>query len=416
MTMHPLTTHQPPATRPLDPLDWELPSARCAGWVSQADTLAAGFAVDAATHDRAGTFPHAHYAALRTAAFHLLPIPAEYGGWAATLPEAVRIIEHLARGDGATALVFAMHLQTLGTAAETRPWPEANFARLCRDVVARGGLVNATASEPELGSPSRGGLPATTATWTGDGWRLHGRKTWASGSWALGHFLAPAVLHHPDLADGTVGIFDVRPEHGPTIEETWNVMGMRGTASHDLVLDDVLVSPDDLLQQKAPGAPDAGRTLGGAWFPLLVSAVYLGIAQAARDAAMQWASERRPTNLGGKAITTTEIVQGRLGTLEAELLTARSLLYTIADRWEQHAARRGALQAHLGLVKVTATTQAVRATDLALRIVGGSAMGRDLPLERLFRDVRAGLFHPPAEETAYQKLGQALFEYTDEHK
>jgi alkylation response protein AidB-like acyl-CoA dehydrogenase len=128
-----------------------------------ADELAAGFATRAVEHDRAGSFPHENFAAIRAAGLHLLPVPREYGGWGVPLPGAVILLERLARGDGATALVFAMHVQVIGSAAESRGWPEDRFAAICRDVVQEGALINSAATEPELGSPSRGGLPATRA-------------------------------------------------------------------------------------------------------------------------------------------------------------------------------------------------------------------------------------------------------------
>ncbi|GAC1545154.1 MAG: acyl-CoA dehydrogenase family protein [Herpetosiphon sp.] len=394
----------------LDPLDWTLPSERLRPWLGQADELATHFAERAVVHDREGSFPFENFRDLQAARFHLLPVPQEFGGWGCTIEEAVRVIERLARGDGATALVFAMHLQVLGGASEGRPWTEERFAHLCRAVVADGGFVNSTATEPELGSPSRGGLPATTATRVEGGWRINGRKTWSSGSPVLGHFLAPAVLNGPDLAADTIGVFDLRPDMpGLRIEETWNVMGMRTTGSHDLVLEQVVVRDEDLLVERAPGTPDAGRASSGAWFGMVVSAVYLGVATAARDQAIRFAQERRPTALGGKAIATLEVIQQRLGALESELLPARSLLYSIARSWASWPERRPELMAHVGATKVLATHNAIAATDLAMRIVGGTAMERSFPLERLFRDVRAGLFHPPAEEAGHARLGQALF-------
>jgi len=84
--------------------------------------------------------------------------------------------ERLARGDGSVALGLTMHLASIGLLAETRAWPPALLANVCREVVEEGALINAAASAPELGSPSRGGLPSTTALRVDSGWRLRGRK------------------------------------------------------------------------------------------------------------------------------------------------------------------------------------------------------------------------------------------------
>ena len=393
----------------IDPLLVSHPSPRRMELVAVADRLAQDFAQRAAEHDRNASFPFENLDALRSAGLHLLTVPAEHGGWGGTLPEAVLVLERLARGDGATGLVFAMHVQTMGSLSESRPWPEPRFAALCRDVVANGAMINSAASEPELGSPSRGGLPATTARWNGHGWTLDGRKNFASGAPGLTYFLVPAQLDAPDLAPGAVGVFLVqRDMPGWSVEETWDVAGMRSTGSHDLVFRGLHLDPDQLVLRREPGIPDPGKNSGGTWFGLSVAAVYLGVAEAARECAVDFAHNRRPTALEGKSIATLEVIQRGIGALEAELLPARALLYAVSHAWESCAEDRAQLLPYIGQVKVTATSRAIAAVDLALRVVGGQSMSRKLPLERYFRDVRAGLFHPPAEDVAHATLGRAL--------
>lgn len=393
----------------IDPLLVSHPSPRHAELVALADRLAQRFTLRSAEHDRDASFPFENLDAIRSESLHLLPVPVEYGGWGATLPESVLVLERLARGDGATALVFAMHVQTMGSLGEGRPWPEERFAALCREVVADGALINSAASEPELGSPSRGGLPATTACWNGDGWTLDGRKNFASGAPALHYFLVPAQLQAPDMAPGAVGVFLVpRGVPGWSVEETWDVVGMRSTGSHDLVLQGVRLDPDQLVHRREPGTPDPGKNSGGVWFGLSVAAVYLGVAEAARNAALDFAHNRKPTALEGRSIATLDVIQRGIGALEAELLPARALLYAVSQAWASCAGDRAQLVPYIGQVKVAATSRAVAAVDLALRVVGGQSMSRKLPLERYFRDVRAGLFHPPTDDAAHTALGRAL--------
>jgi alkylation response protein AidB-like acyl-CoA dehydrogenase len=124
--------------------------------------------------------------------------------------------------------------------------------------------------------------------------------------------------------------------------------------------------------------------------------------------ALQYAQERKPTALQGKSIATLEPIQRLAGQLEAELLRARALLYATADAWTEQPEQRRYLASYVGLAKATTTQHAVNATDLALRIVGGQSMARSFPLERLFRDVRAGLFHPPTEDAAYVGVGKQI--------
>src|SRR5438552_4161547 len=90
----------------------------------------------------------------------------------------------LARGDASLALVVAMHTALLGRVRDAAVWPDSHFERVAREVVSArdgaGALINSLASEPEMGSPSRGGLPRTTAVRRENGWVLNGRKTFSS--------------------------------------------------------------------------------------------------------------------------------------------------------------------------------------------------------------------------------------------
>jgi alkylation response protein AidB-like acyl-CoA dehydrogenase len=132
--------------------------------MAHVEALSVRFAERAPGHDRAGTFAFENVEDLRAASLPRLPVPVELGGDGFNLYQCVQVLRRIARADASTALGLAMHFHVVGTLAETRAWPEAAFARLCREIVAHGVLVNSAASEPEMGSPSRGGLPATTAT------------------------------------------------------------------------------------------------------------------------------------------------------------------------------------------------------------------------------------------------------------
>lgn len=89
-----------------------------------------------------------------------LVLPREYGGEGANTFEMVLAQEHLARGDGATALATSMLVQIIGCNAEQRGWPEPIFAQVCQTLAHEGGLINSVVTEPELGSISRGATPA----------------------------------------------------------------------------------------------------------------------------------------------------------------------------------------------------------------------------------------------------------------
>ncbi len=370
-------------------------------FMALADRLAARIAERAAEHDREGSFPHEAFQALHEAGYLALTVPEEYGGRGADPLEVALAQERLARGDGATALSATMHLVLIGRLAETRPWPEELFARFCREVVADGALINAAASEPELGSPSRGGLPATTATRVPGGWRICGRKTWTSLAPALRYATVSTAIHADDAEPRRASFLVPMNSPGVRVEETWDNLGMRASGSHDVVLEDVLVGDEALL----PGDEGAKRGDPRVW-GAPVAAVYLGVGGAARDYAIQYARERKPTGLPGP-IAELQTIQHRVAEIELLLLQAGAILFGALDDWQAQPEQRDEIAWRLAAGKYLATNNAIRVTDLALRVTGAIGLSRSRPLERYFRDVRAGLGHPPADDIALTTIGKA---------
>ncbi len=384
-------------------------TARQERFVAVADDLVPSFAQRASAHDREGTFPHENFADIRYVGLAKLVIPEEFGGWGANLAETLMTMEALAVGDGSTALSLTMHMQTMGNAAETRAWPEALFEQICRDAVEKGALINALATEPELGSPSRGGKPKSVAEPIfGNGahpsaWRISGHKNYATMSPTLDYLVVPATLQ-----DGSeeVARFVVPQSAGIEIIETWDGLGMRSTGSHDVVLHSVEV-PDAFMIARSGSAKPEQQGLINAWFMLVISAVYVGVAEAALRTAAGYAQERVPTALG-RPIATLEGIQRHLGQAEMLLHDARVQLYHNAMLWDQQAQHRRNLAPSVGAAKVRATNNAIEAVDHCMRVAGGVGMTRSLPLERYYRDVRGGLTHPVNDDQAYVMAGQGV--------
>jgi alkylation response protein AidB-like acyl-CoA dehydrogenase len=370
---------------------------------ARARDLAGDFAATAADNDRAGAFPDRAFARLRTEGWPGLPVPTAFGGAGAGLRDIVGVTETLAEGDGSAALALAMHFQTLGSARDGGQWRPDVAERVFREVAERGALVNACASEPELGSPSRGGLPRTTARRTDTGWVIDGRKNFASMAAALDYFVIPAATDDGDPLP--IGRFLVGRAPGVTVEDNWDPLGMRATGSHDVVLDRVEVPRDSLLYRESPEPPHPFRLPGNAWFILVVTSVYLGVGAAALRAAAAYALQRIPVALG-KPIATLETVQRRLGVADTGLRAARALVRAAAQSWDDDPGARDRLAADLVAAKITGTNAALAAAAEAMRIVGGAAMRRDLPFERLLRDAQAGLYHPPADDAGAALLGR----------
>jgi len=387
---------------------------RLAHFLAIAGPLAERFAERAGEQDRTGVFPHANFADICAAGLPALPVPVKFGGWGADLLEAIMVVERLAQGDGSTALSFAMHVQTIGSAAEGDDWPPMLFASLCRDAVERGALVNSLATEPALGSPSRGGRPQTVARprYAPDGalisWVIDGCKSFASMFPVLDYAVIPAALEDDS---GEVGRFLVAVDDRFQIEQPWDAIGMRTTGSHTVALRGVETPASTLIGRSG----QARGGVGNAWFTLGISAVYLGVGAAAVEAATHYALDRVPTALG-RPIAELESVQRHLGQAALLLHTARTQLHYTAMQWLLHPDRRRELTPWLAAAKVTATNHAVEAVDHCLRAVGGAGLTRTLPLERYYRDVRAGLSHPPSDDEAATATGRTITQRIKEER
>lgn len=366
-----------------------------------AERLAEIAARNAPGHDRAGTFPHDTFAAIVESGFHTLTIPEDQGGMGANVLDTMIALERLARGDGSVGLAACMHLSHVHGVATSSEWPDELRQRFIADVVANGALYNIAESEPGLGSPSRGGFFATTAERMDDGcWKLNGRKTWST--------LAPAMAY---AGVGATVVENGQPVEkarflvpmnapGVTIDETWDNMSMSASGSHDIVLEDVVVPADHRL-------PVSGKPGPSPW-SILTSAVYLGIGVAARDFTIAFAKTRKPAAMGGRTIATLPNVQQRVAEIELKLLAARSALYGAVQQWEEHPEVRESLGWQLAGAKVLVTNNTIDITDQALRVVGSVGLQRRHPLERYFRDARAGLGNPPLDDVAIGMIGRSV--------
>ncbi len=363
-----------------------------------AEGLTTGFADRAAQHDREASFPFENFAELRQAGLLGLTAPVEFGGRGEGVLTTVLLLERLARADGSTALALGWHLSNIGKLAESGAWSDAQRAAVFRAAVRDGGLLNSAASEHATGSPSRGGRPTTRARRDGDGWVLDGRKVYVTAAPALARFIVSAAVE-----DGVAQFLVPAGAPGVRVEATWDAIGMRSSGSDDLVLDGARLAADARLDT----APKPGHSNGAGW-ALHTPAVYLGVAQAARDFAAAFAASRQ-TNSMGAPIGEAPHVQERLARIEMALLPARTLLFTLAERWDASPpAGRAALGPALAACKSIAIQAGLTAVDEAMRVVGAPGLTRALPIERYYRDVRAGLHNPPMEDTVWPLLANAM--------
>ena len=360
--------------------------------------LTARFASTADAHDRDGSFPHENFAALHEAGLLALTAPAALGGGDADLPTALKVTQAVARGEPATALVLVMQYLFLATLETASTWPEHLRARVVRDAVEHGGLINALRVEPELGTPARGGLPATVARRTADGWRLTGRKIYSTGCPALSWMV---VWARTDDAEPLVGNWLVhRDTPGWRIEETWDHTGLRASASHDVIFEDALVPLDHALSPAPPSGPPAVDRKYALWAPVLTSAIYDAVARAGRDWFVAWLVDRKPANLGA-SLATLPRFQELVGSIDALLLQNRVLL---------QAAATGLLPlADAAMVKHLVTENAIAAVEKAIAATGNPGLSRHNALQRHYRDVLCGRIHTPQADMVLTAAGKSAF-------
>lgn len=371
--------------------------------VNLAQELAAGLALRADKADREGSLPPEDIALLRDSGYLAMAVPVECGGQGESLNTCVVAQLELAKGSASTALVAAMQHQVVGHQRETRSWRPDAFQQIMTEA-ASGGLLNHLGSEPRLSSPSRGGLPETTARVTADGEQLavNGHKTWCTGGRHLTHLLVRATV------GDEAGVILIRQPAGEVVTglewvETWrDVLSLRATDSHDAIFHDVVVPRENLIE-----TGDA-KAVPNVWFAMLLSAVYLGAATAARDAVIRYALERVPTALG-QPIATLPKIQREIGEIDVSLMAARALLFETAGAWTGRDEDRQGMMARVAAAKLAVSAAANSATEKALQVAGGAGITRALPLERLFRDVRAASMQPPSGDTAYEIVGRAAF-------
>ena len=372
-------------------------------WEQTARTLAVEFASRAPRHDAEGSFPFENFEALHQAGLLILAAPQALGGQGATLSQLGAVIGAIGYACPATALVLTMQYmqqRSMGRAPPARSWPEPLARKLVAEAAAGVSLVNALRVEPELGSPARGGLPATVARHTPEGWRISGHKVYSTGSPILRWY---SVWARTDEAATRVGNFLVRAGlPGTRILETWDHLGLRASGSHDVVFDDVLIPLDHALDLRTPSDWAGSEPWVQVEMAVMLGSLYTGVAQAARDWLVHFLHERKPASLGA-ALATLPRAQEALGYIEALLLTNQRLVASLARDADEGAPLSAV---HSGLIKSITTGNAVRAVEQALALTSNHGLARKNPLERHLRDVLCGRIHTPQDDSARVAAGR----------
>jgi len=344
----------------------------------EAGRVADAFQARAEENDRLGRFPSENFADLARAGLLHLAVPTELGGPGGDYLAFSVVAEQIARGDASTSLCFTMHCAGVAAALAG----DDDQRRRTLERLADGAVFTVVFTEP--GSGTNFLQPQMTATPVDGGYRLNGRKSFATSAGAAEVVVVNAVVDGSE--DGAFTLFMVDPTANPGIEVAgvWDAMGMRANDSRSLVFTDALVPATDRIGAEHEGkAVVLGRPN---YIALGLAVTSVGIAQAATDMAVEHATTRviAPAN---EPIASYSAIQF----LVAEMAIATSAMRLMATRAALTADRRpeeaGAMMTE---AKAFCNENGFAVANKGLQVVGGRGYVRGHQAERLVRDARAG--------------------------
>jgi alkylation response protein AidB-like acyl-CoA dehydrogenase len=330
-------------------------------------------ASEASDEDR---FVAENFATLKASGLVEAGVPAELGGGGADVDELAAMLRTLARHCGSTALAFSMHTHQVAVPAWRWTYQKAAAAEpLLKRIAAERILLLSSGGSDWIAGSGR-------AEKVEGGYRINARKIFTSGAPTGDILMTSAVL---ETKDGPEVLHFGVPMSSPHVKvlDTWRTLGMRATGSHDVLIEGHLV----------PDAAVAVRRKAGEWHPLfqiiatiafpLVYAVYVGVAESARDLAIELARRKKPTR---HAIDLA-------GRMETELAGARLALESMLAAIRVNAPSAGTVN-EVMIGKQLATRHAIAAVEYAMELAGGVGFYRSAGLERKFRDIQAARYHP----------------------
>jgi len=350
------------------------PPATSESVVATAERLGPAFAARAEVADEGDSFVAENFAELKEAGLVEAGVPSELGGKGADIDALSEMLKVLARHCGSTALAFAMHTHQVAIPAwRWRHQKVAAVEPLLKRVAAERIVLLSSGGSDWIGGSGR-------AEKVEGGYRISARKVFSSGAPAGALLMTTAILDD----EAAVLHFGI-PMSSPQvrIEETWRTLGMRGTGSHDVIIDGHVV-PETAVALKRPA---------GEWHPLfqiistiafpLIYAVYLGVAEAARDIALELARKRRQNS------HTVALI----GQMETALAGARMAHGTMLVAVNRNAPSAQSVN-EVMIGKTLVAEHALKAVEAAMEAAGGAGFYRSAGLERRFRDIQGARYHP----------------------
>ena len=369
------------------------------------------FAARASGYDVDARFPLENYTDLHAAGLLAICVPAAYGGLGATYRAYALTAAEVGRYCGATALTWNMHVcsclwtgdlaDKIDMQADERAAHDARRTKHYARIVEEGAVYSQPFSE---GGSAAARVPfATAARRENDGWRINGRKIFASLSDHADYY---GILCTEEDADGSLSrrntLYIAVPAvaEGVSVVGDWDPLGMRGTVSRTLLLDEVFVPQDEALMPAGVYYQAAVR-----WphMFLTLTPTYVGIAQAAVDFTVRYLRGEVPGQKGDKR-RSSAVKQGNMAQMQIMLEQTKALWLQAISEARVDPTREQVLRAYAA--QYTVMENANELCQLAIRTCGGQSMLKDLPLERLYRDSRCGsLMLPWTADICLERIG-----------
>jgi len=371
------------------------------------ETILDDCAARTAGYDRDNRFCQEDFETLRDAGYLLMAVPTELGGLGMTLEEVCREERRLARRSPATALALNMHVYWTGLAADLWRSGDKSLSWLLDEAVA--GEVFA-AGHGESGNDFPVLMSTAKAERVDGGYRIHAHKIFGS----LSPVWTRLGIHALDTTDPTgpkiVHAFMPRETKGYRVVETWDTLGMRAPRSDDTVIDGAVV-PDPYIARVVPaGLAGADPFVLGifAWAEPTFASIYLGLAERALELAVAGSKKRTSVALGGRSMAYNPMVQYTIADAAIELESITAHVERIAHDWSVGADYGMAWPMKLVAAKYKAVEGAKRIVDIAMDVSGGTGMFKSNELERIYRDVRCGGFHPANSALVHELVGKSV--------
>jgi len=367
------------------------------------DTLLSKCRQRAPEYDRENRFFQEDFNELKAAGYLRMALPKDFGGLGLNVAEVGRETRKLAMFAPATALALNMHNYWVGDAADM--WRSGD--KSCQWILeeAAAGEVFA-AGHAEHGNDIPGLLSTTKAEKVAGGYKFTGRKSFGS----LTPVWTRLGMHGMDTSDPAgpriVHAFMPRDSKGYSIKDTWDVLGMRATRSDDTILEGAFV-PDKYISRVVPaGAAGADNFVVGffTWALVGFGNIYYGLALRVREVLIEQLKTKTSIALTRPMIYHPEVQHG-VAEISMDIEAMGPHVEAVATAWAEGNVGPDWL-VRLMSMKHKVVDGAFRVADRALDLSGGFGMFKKSELERLFRDARAGKFHPANPLLTHEIVGK----------